>query len=387
MKTRNFDHIGYSPVLPEVKKEMKKFLNGEGGNPLSRHFMGDQAGTALEKARKQVAGLINATPEEIIFTSCGSESNNLAVKGLLAHKKNKGNHIIASPIEHHSVLHPLKSLQKEGYEITWLDVDDKGFINPEEIAKNIRADTTLVSVTYASPEIGTIEPVDEIGKITEENDIFFHTDAVSAAGQVPVDVKNSNIDLLSLASNPLHGPQGAGALYVNKGVKILPLIEGGIQEKGLRAGTHNLPAIAGFGKAAELASKNMDTRKENLTKIRNRIIEGIMKNIPEVILTGDKEKRLPGLASFCVKYIEGESMNMNLNMEGITSTSGSTCSSEALKVSHVLKAIGVDPVSAQGSIVFSAGVDNELSDAHYIVEKFPPVVTKLRKMSPVYPGD
>jgi cysteine desulfurase len=387
MKKINFDHMGYSPVLPEAVKETEKYLKESGGNPLSNHFMGKESSGALEEARRQVAGLINAQEEEIIFTSCGSESNNMALKGLLEHPRNKGKHIIASPIEHHSVLHPLKGLEKKGYEITWLKADSSGFVDPAEIKDVIREDTALITVTWASPEIGTLEPVEEIGAVARRAGVPFHTDAVAAAGRVEIDVEKSNIDMLTLASNPLYGPPGAAALYVRKGVRLKPLIEGGIQEGGLRAGTHNLPAIAGFGIAAREAAVKIKERSVELNKISSRIIDGVLENIPHTILTGDRKKRLPGHASVCIKYIEGESINLNLNMAGIASTSGSTCSSAALKVSAVLKAIGIDDVAAQGSIVFSAGIDNSPPDADYLVEKLIPVVEKLRKMSPVYPPD
>ncbi len=383
----NFDHMGYSPILPDVRKKMEKFLKGAEGNPLSSHFMGEAPAAALEKARENVAGLINAEPAEIIFTSCGSESNNLAIKGSAGHRSNKGKHIIASPLEHHSVFHPLKQLEKDGYEISWLDADKKGFLAPGQVKDLIREDTLLITVTSASPEIGTIEPVKEIGAIACKNDIIFHTDAIAAAGRVKIDVKKAGINMLSLASNPLYGPLGVGALYVRKGLRLRPLIEGGIQEGGVRAGTHNLPAIAGFGEASRIAAEKLKERKEKLNDINTRLTDGILKNIPHTILTGHRDKRLPGHVSVCVKYVEGESMNLNFNMAGIASTSGSTCSSPALKVSSVLMAIGIDKVAAQGSIVFFAGIDNSPADADYLVSTLVPIAEKLRKMSPVYPGD
>lgn len=382
MKPVNFDHLSFAQILPEVKEAMLLYLSGDAGNPLSRHIFGDKPRKAIEEARADVARLIGASPDEIIFTSCGSESNNLAIKGT-ASAYGKKRHIIASPIEHHSVIHPLKSLEKQGYQISWLKVDKKGRVSCEEVSSLIREDTILITVTFASNEIGTLEPIGEIGKIARAKGVIFHTDAVSAVGFVDIDIEKLNIDLLSLAGNTFYGPLGSGALYVRKGVRILPLIEGGIQEKGLRAGTHNVAGIVGMGVAARIAKEKLLEHREYLLNLRNKLIKGTLETVSDCFLTGDEVNRLPNHASFCIKFIEGESILLHLNLKGIAGTSGSTCSSEALKVSHVLDALGIDPMWAQGSAVFSLGIDNNLEDVELFLKELPPVVDKLRMMSPL----
>ena len=383
MKCINFDHLACAPVLAEVREAMIPFLSGDIGNPLSRHSLADKSRTAIEEARADVAALITANPEEIIFTSCGSESNNLAIKGIANAYTKKGKHIIASPVEHHSVIHPLKSLEKQGYEISWLKVDEKGNVSPQEVSLLIRQDTILITVTSASNEIGTLEPIKEIGRIAQEKGAIFHTDAVACAGLLPLDAKELHVDLLSLAGNAFYAPQGTGALYIRKGVRISPLIEGGIQENGLRAGTHNVAAIVGMGTAAKTAREKLAERKAYLLKLRDSLITGTLEKITDCFLTGDPINRLPNHASFCIKFIEGESILLHLNFKGIAGTSGSTCSSEALKVSHVLDAIGIEPIWAQGSTVFSLGIDNKIDDVELFLEELPPIVDKLRKMSPL----
>lgn len=387
MNYSNFDHLACSPVLPEVKDAMESFLNEGLGNPLSRHTMGEKPKVILEESRQTVAKLIGAEPKEIIFTSCGSESNNLAIKGAVIANSKRGKHIIASPIEHHSVLHPLKNLNKQGYEITWLKVDKNGLVDPRQIKKSIRDDTILIVVTSASNEIGTLEPVADIGKIAKDKEILFFTDAVACTGIIPIDVNKLNIDLLSMSGNIFYGPTGTGALYIRKGVKVLPLIEGGIQERGVRAGTHNIAGIAGMGIAAKIAKEKLSEREDLLVALRDELIDNTLDKIQDSHLTGDRKKRLPNHASFCVNLIEGESMLLHLDMEGFAGTSGSTCSSEALKVSHVLESIGIDPVLAQGSVVFTLGVDNNEEDIKRFVGIFPKIVEKLRKMSPLRKGD
>jgi cysteine desulfurase len=383
MKAINFDHLASSPLLPEVLEAMLPYLSEEIGNPLSHHIFGEKPREAVEEARKSVAQLLNALPEEVIFTSCGSESNNLAIKGVAQAYIKKGKHLISTPIEHISVLHPLKGLEKQGFEVSWLNVDGKGMIDPEEIPSLIRKDTILISITSASNEIGTIEPIKEAAKIAREKGVLFHTDAVALVGSVQVDVRDLHIDLLSLAGNPIYGPHGTGALYVRKGIRISPQIEGGIQEMGLRAGTHNVAGIVGFGVAARLARENLPQRRDHLVRLRDRLIEGILSDVPESFLTGHEKERLPGHASFCVKFIEGESILLHLNFLKIAGTSGSTCSSEALKVSHVLKAIGIDPVSAQGSLVFTLGIENSEEEVELFLKEFPGIIERLRKMSPL----
>lgn len=383
MKTINFDHLACSHILPEVKEAMLPYLSGEAGNPLSKHLFGESPSKALEEARNSTANLIQSSPDEIIFTSCGSESNNLAIKGVAQAYAKKGKHIIASPIEHHSVLHPLKRLESQGYEVSWLTVDKEGKVDPEEIADLVRDDTVLISVTSASNEIGTLEPIKAIGKVAREKETIFHTDASASTGSILTDVKDLNVDLLSLAANTFYGPLGTGALYVRKGIRVSPLIEGGIQEKGLRAGTHNVAGIAGMGVAAKLAHEKLLERREHLLQLRDKLIAGVLERIPDCFLTGDPVERLPGHASFSIQFIEGESILIHLNFLGMAATSGSTCSSEALKVSHVLEAMGIDAVSAQGSVVFTLGIDNSDEDVELLLTELPPVVEKLRKMSPL----
>lgn len=383
MKRVNFDHLACSPILPEAKEALMPYLAEWLGNPLSRHIFGDRSRSALEEARIYVAGLIGANAEEIVFTSCGSESNNLAIKGAAECYAKKGRHIIASPIEHHSVLHPLKGLEKRGYEISWLKADNNGKLDPEDVSRLIRQDTILITITSASNEIGTLEPIAEIGGLAREKAVAFHTDAVACAGIVPLDVTALNVDLLSMAGNVFYGPLGTGALYIRKGVRLAPLVEGGVQEGGLRAGTHNIAGIVGMGIAAKIAKEKMEERIGYLVRLRDNLIGGTLDRIKDCFLTGDRTERLPNHASFCIKFIEGESILLNLNFAGIAGTSGSTCSSEALKVSHVLDAIGVDPVWAQGSIVFSLGIDNTEEDVDIFLRELPSVVDKLRKMSPL----
>ena len=348
---------------------------------MSRHGLGRIPSEALEQARAEVAGLINCHPEEVIFTSCGSESNNLAIRGV-AGAMIKG-HIVASPVEHHSVLHPLKRLERQGCQVSWLTVDRTGKVNPDEVLSLIKEDTILVSVTSASNEIGTLEPIGAIGQIARDRGVLLHTDAVACAGWIPIDVRSANIDLLSLSGNTLYGPQGVGALYVRSGVRLMPLIEGGIQEGGLRAGTHNLPGIVGLGVAARLAKEQMSHRKAHLERLRDRLIRVVCETIPDCSLTGHPVDRLPGHASFSMKFVEGESILLHLDLLGIAAASGSTCSSEALKTSHVLEAIGLDPISAQGSIVFSLGIENSDEQLDLLLSELPAVVERLRRISPL----
>ena len=384
MKQINFDHLACSFVLPQAREAMLPFLGEDVGNPLSRHSFGDKPRQVVEESRAYVAKLINAAlPEEIIFTSCGSESNNLAVKGAAMAYAKKGRHIIASHIEHHSVSHPLKNLEKQGYAISWLKLDQKGNVDPQEVLSLIQEGTILITVTSASNEIGTLEPIKEIGRIAREKGVVFHTDAVACAGILPIDVQELNVDLLSLAGNVFYGPLGTGALYVRKGVRVAPLIEGGIQERGFRAGTHNLANIAGMGIAAKIALEKLNERGQLLINLREKLIVGTLEKIPDCFLTGERLRRLPGHASFCIKFIEGESILLHLNFLGIAGTSGSTCSSEALKVSSVLEAIGIDAIWAQGSVVFSLGIENTAEDVELFVKELPGVVEKLRMMSPL----
>ena len=378
------DYAATTPVLPEVLEAMLPYFREVYGNPQSLHLWGDAAREAIEKAREQVAIIVGGSPEEIVFTSSGSEANNLAVKGLAQGQIAKGKHIIVSAVEHFSVLHAARTLEKAGFELTVVPVDKYGLVDPQEIARNIRKDTILVSVMHANGEVGTIEPIAEIGKITREAEVIFHTDAVASAGNIPVDVNKLGVDALSLAGNQFYGPKGSGALWIRKRVRLLPLMDGGVQEGGRRPGTENVPAIVGMGKAAEIAVRDMSSRMNRFSQLRDRLIDGLLAAVDHTILTGHPTQRLPQHASFCVEFIEGEAMLLLLNSQGIAVSSGSACTSRALKASHVLIAMGIPHEIAQGSLLFSLGMDNNEADIDYVVEKLPPIVDRLRQMSPLY---
>jgi len=384
MRKVYLDNAATTPLLPEVHQAMMPYLGDTFGNPSSLHDWGDGAREAVEEARTQVAQLISANPDEIIFTGSGTESNNFAVKGLALAQQNKGKHVVVSAIEHFSVLHSVRTLEKWGFEVSEVPVDKYGVVSPDEVKRSLRNDTVLVSIMHANGEVGTIEPIQEIARITRERKIPFHTDAVATAGTVPVDVAELGIDALSLAGNQFYGPKGVGALWVRKGVRIMPLLDGGIQEGGRRAGTENVPAIVGLGKAAELAKTLMTERIKQLTPLRDRLLKGLPGRIEHVVVTGHPQDRLPGHASFCVEFIEGESMLMLLNSKGIAVSSGSACTSRALKASHVLIAMGIPHELAQGSILFTLGVDNTSEDIDYVLGTMPPIVDRLRQMSPLY---
>ena len=384
MRKVYLDNAATTPLLPEVREAMIPYLGDVFGNPSSLHEWGDGAREALEMARTQVAQLIGANAEEIIFTGSGTESNNFAIKGLALAQQNKGKHVVVSAIEHFSVLHSARTLEKWGFELTLIPVDKYGVVDPEDVRKSLKKDTVLVSIMHANGEVGTIEPIQEIAKITRENSVLFHTDAVASAGTIPVDVKQLGVDALSLAGNQFYGPKGVGALWVKKGVRIMPLLDGGVQEGGRRAGTENIPAIVGLGKAAELATANTAARIEHLTSLRDRLLTGLPSKIDHVVVTGHPRHRLPEHASFCVEFIEGESMLMLLNSQGIAVSSGSACTSRALKASHVLIATGIPHELAQGSLLFSFGIDNTVEDTDYVLEVLPPIVDRLRQMSPLY---
>jgi len=378
------DNMATTPVLPEVLEAMLPYFRQVYGNPQSIHSWGDEAREAIEKAREQVSSLIGGDAEEIIFTSSGSEANNLAIKGLAQGQIAKGKHIIISAVEHFSVLHAARTLEKAGFEITEVPVDKYGLVDPDEIARNIKKDTILVSVMHANGEVGTIEPIAEIAKKVREAGVLFHTDAVASTGSIPVDVNKLGADALSLAGNEFYGPKGSGALWVRKRVRLIPLMDGGVQEGGRRPGTENVPAIVGMGKAAELAVRDMPSRMEKFVRLRDRLINGLPAAIDHTFLTGHPTQRLPQHASFCVEFIEGEGMLLLLNSQGIAVSSGSACTSKALKASHVLIAMGIPHEIAQGSLLFSLGVDNDEADIDYVLEKLPPIVDRLRQMSPLY---
>ncbi len=379
------DHVATNPVHHEVLETMLPYFKEHFGNPLSIYESGIKAREAIENARAQTAALINAKPNEIIFTSSGAEANNFSLKGIALANQNKGKHIIISRIEHHSVLNSARFLEKSGFAVTYLPVDKNGLIDPAVVEKAITKETILISIIHASPEIGTVEPIAKIGEIAKQRDIIFHTDGVAATGNIPVNVQSLNVDLLSLAAHQFYGPKGAAALYLKAGTRIVPLIYGGIQEGGRRAGTENVPAIAGMGKAAEIAKRDLQKRMNHVKPLRDKLISNTLK-IDKAFLTGHPEQRLPGHASFVAEYIEGESMLLLLAAKGIYSASGSACSSKALKSSPILLSIGIPTHSAQGSVVFTLGEGTTEQDIDYLNKVFPQIIARLREISPYSKG-
>ncbi len=384
MRIINFDHVAASAILPDVVEAMLPFLKEKYGNPSSMHSMGEEMAEAIDEARAKVGSLINAKEDEVIFTSGGTEANNWALKGVVQANRHRGNHIVTSSIEHFSIMHAVKSLEKQGVEVTRVPTDKYGVIDPVDVEKAITPQTILISIMHANNEVGSIQPVGEIGKIARSHHIPFHTDAVATVGVIPVDVEALNVDMLSMAANPFYGPLGVGALYVRKGTKIDPFMDGGIQERGLRAGTENVLGIVGMGKAAELAQRDMDARIAHLVPLRDRLIKELPAAMEEVALVGHPTNRLPGNVSIVVKYVEGESMLLFLDMEGVHIASGSACISRSLKVSHVMLAMGIDAATAQGSLLFTLGNDNTDEDVDDLVRILPPIVQRLRDMSPLY---
>jgi cysteine desulfurase len=384
MRKVYMDNVAASPLLPEVREVMLPYMGEVFGNPQSLHDWGDGAREAVENAREQVALLIGGDPEEVIFTSSGTEANNMAIKGIARARADKGKHIVISAIEHFSVLNSTRTLQKEGFEVSLAPVDSNGTVDPSGVLKLVRPDTVLVSVMHANGEVGTIQPIAEINAGLTKDGPYFHTDAVASAGNIPVNVKKLGVQALSLAGNQFNGPRGSAALWVRRGVRILPLLDGGVQEGGRRPGTEDVPAIAGLGKAAEIARRDLDDRMKRLSGLRDMLIGGVLGKIEHSILTGHPDRRLPGYASFCLRFIEGEAILMLLNSHGIAAASGSACTSRALKASHVLLAMGVNHELAQGSMLFTLGPDNDEEDVNYVLEKLPQVVDRLREMSPLY---
>ncbi len=384
MRTINMDHVAASELLPEVVEAMIPFLKEKFGNPSSMHSLGEEVTDAIDEARQKVADLINANASEIVFTSGGTEANNWALKGVLQASRARGNHLITSSIEHFSVMHAIKALENQGVHVTRLPVDKYGMVDPAEVEHAITPQTVLISVMHANSEVGTIQPIAEIGKIAKKNRILFHTDAVATTGVIPVSVETLNVDLLSMAASSFYGPLGVGALYVRKGVKIAPLLDGGIQEGGLRAGTENVIGIIGMGKAAEVAAAEMGVRIAHLVPLRDRLIKEIPAAVEDVALVGHPTERLPGNVSIVVRYVEGESMLLFLDMEGVKIASGSACISRSLKVSHVMLAMGIDAATAQGSLLFTLGRDNTDQDVDDVLRILPPIVQRLREMSPLY---
>jgi len=384
MRKVYLDHIAATPPRPEVLEAMLPFFRESYGNPQSLHASGQEALQAVDEARAKVAGLIGAASEEIIFTAGGSESNNSALKGMALANQTRGKHIVVSAIEHASVLNSAKALEKFGFTTTLVPVDRFGRVDPGDVRKALTKDTVLVSVMTANSEVGTIEPIVEIARVCRENGVLVHTDAVAAAGMVPVDVKALGVDALSLAADQFYGPKGAAALFVRKGVRVLPLIDGGVQEGGRRGGTENVPSIVGMGKAAEIAAAGLGQRAEAAKTLRDLLIRELLSRADHVVLTGHPELRLPHHVSFCVEFVEGEGMLLHLDIKGVACSSGSACTSKSLKVSHVLLAMGIDHALAQGSLVFSLLETTAREDIDHVLEVFPPIIDKLRRMSPLY---
>ena len=384
MRPVYLDHIAATPPRPEVVDAMLPFLGESYANPQSLHSGGQESLQAVEESRARVAGLIGASAEEVVFTASGSESNNLALKGMALAGRARGKRIIVSAIEHLSVLNAAKSLEKLGFETVLVPVDGLGRVDPEDVRKALTKGTVLVSVQTANSEVGTLEPVAEIARISRENGVPFHTDAIAAAGNVPFDVRALGVDALSLAADQFYGPKGAAALYLRKGTRIVPLVDGGVQEGGRRGGTENVPAIVGMGRAAEIAAAEMTKWIGTETSLRDHLIRGLLEKVDRSVLTGDPSSRLPHHASFCVEFIEGEAMLLHLDMKGVAASSGSACTSKSLKVSHVLLAMGVDHALAQGSLVFSLLETTTAADIDRVLEVFPPIVDTLRRMSPLF---
>lgn len=378
------DHYAATPVLPEVVEAMLPFFSERFGNPSSLHGWGDTARQAVEDSRARVAGLIGANPEEIIFTSGGTEANNLAVKGMAWAARKKGNHVVVSAVEHFSVLHAARTLEKFGMELTEVSVDNYGMVDPEAVRQAIGPETVLVSVMAGNGEIGTIQPVREIAAVAAEKGVPFHTDAVAAAGSIPIDVGDLGASALSIASDMLYGPKGVGALWVKKGQRLMPLLDGGVQEGGRRGGTENVAGIVGMGVAADLAARDMESRSARLLAMSADLLERLPKAISRLRATGHPTERLPWNASFVVEFIEGEGMLLFLDQLGIAVSSGSACTSRALKGSHVLSACEIPAEIAQGSLLFSFGLENKPEDVDYVIDSLPPIVERLRQMSPLY---
>jgi len=384
MKRIYLDYAATTPVHPEVVKAMLPYFSDAFGNPSSIHSCGQEAKGAVEEARAKIANLIGARSEEIVFTSGGTEADNFALKGVAFANESKGNHIITSPIEHHAVTETCKFLEKEGFSVTYLPVDEYGLVDPDDVRRAITDKTILISVMLANNEVGTIEPIAEIGRIAREAGIYFHTDAVQAVGHIPADVNELGVDLLSMSAHKLCGPKGIGALYIRKGTRLVSFMHGGEQERKRRASTENVPGIVGFGRAAELAQQEMSEEAERLTYLRDKLAKGLLERIEHTRLNGHPLKRLPGNVNISVNFVEGESMCLNLDLEGICVSTGSACSSSSLEPSHVLLAMGLPPEQAHGSLRFSLGKWTTDEEIERVLEVFPRIVAKLRAMSPLF---
>jgi len=383
MKRVYLDYAATTPTHPEVVTAMLPYLNDTFGNPSSIHSFGQEAKGAVEEARETIAALIGAKNDEIVFTSGGTEADNFAIKGIAYANEHRGNHIISSSIEHHAVMEPLKFLERRGFQVTYLPLDQYGTVDPQDVRKAVSEKTILISVMHANNEMGTIEPIAEIGRIAKERGVYFHTDAVQTVGHIPVNVNELGVDLLAISAHKLYGPKGVGALYVRKGTKVAPFMHGGEQERRRRASTENVPGIVGFGKAVQIAQEEMGAEAERLTLLRDELIEGLLERIDSVQLNGHPSKRLPNNVNVSVQYVEGESMLLNLDAEGIAASTGSACSSSSLAPSHVLLALGLSHEQAHGSLRFTLGRETTEEQIGRVLEVLPPIVAKLRFMSPL----
>ena len=386
MRKVYMDNAATTSLAPEVLEQMMPYLTANYGNPSSVHAFGREARPGLDKARRQVAAALNAEVDEIIFTGCGTESDNTVLLGVAEKYKAKGNHIITTNIEHHAILHTAEYLEKNGCEVTYLPVDEYGRVSAEQVAEAIKENTILVSIMFANNEVGSIMPIAEIGAVCREKGVLFHTDAVQAVGHVPIDVKAMNIDMLSLSAHKFHGPKGVGALYVRRGIRLPSFVKGGGQEKGRRAGTENTAGIVGLGAAIELSCANMEENAKRMTSLRDRLIEGIEREIPEVKLNGHRTERLPNNVNYSIRYIEGESILLMLDMNGIAASSGSACTSGSLDPSHVLLALGLDHETAHGSVRLTLGDETTEEDIDYVIDVLKKTAERLRMMSPLYKG-
>lgn len=383
MRTIYLDHAATTPAHPEVVEAMLPYFADAFGNPSSIYSYGQKAKGAIEEARTKVAELIGARSEEIVFTSGGTEADNFALKAAAYANEHKGNHIITSAIEHHAVLEVCRFLEKRGFKVSYLPVDKYGLVSPDDVKKAITTKTILISVMQANNEVGTIEPVEEMGDIARDAGVYFHTDAVQAVGHIPVNVDKLKVDLLSISGHKFYGPKGVGALFVRKGTKLVSFMHGGEQEKRRRAGTENVPAIVGLGKAAELAAQGMGKEAEQLARLRDKLIKGLLDTIDHIRLNGHPTRRLPNNVNVSVDFVEGESLLLNLDLEGICASTGSACSSASLEPSHVLLALGLSPEQAHGSLRFTFGRENTDADTERVLEVLPGIVAKLRAMSPL----
>ncbi len=385
MSIVNLDHISSNPLLPEVKEAMIDAIQNDLHNPSSQHKAGEHAAELLEQARESVAKLINAaSSREIVFTSGGTESVNHAVKGAATANGNKGNHIITTNIEHNAVIRSLKRLSSQGFKITSLPVDNSGRVRPDEVAKAITGKTILISVMHSNNETGILQPIEDIGKIARENKVLFHTDAVDSVGVVPIDVEQLNVDLLSFSSNTFYGPTGAGGLYIRKGARVFPLLDGGVQENNKRAGTQNLIGIIGMGKAAELAAVHLDARLKHLQELKNYLVDQLPNYLDEYLVNTNLEHSLPNLLNISLKYIEGESVMLMLDDDNVAVSTKSACATGSLRASHVLLSLGLSHADAQGTLVISWGIDNTKKDMDKLLGSLKNVVNTLRQMSPLY---